>query len=416
MKKLEWKYNLPKVIVIDIDHINGLQTARIFADRNVPVIGIVKNKKHFCASTRVCEKIIRSNTSDRELITTLLSIRSEFSTKPILVPCQDMSVLNVSRNRKELEDHYLIALPSEETVELLMDKPSFYEFAKKENFLIPSFYLLHNRMDAIEASEKLNFPCILKPPIRSVKWEENTKQKAFKLFSKTEFMKIYDKCSNWTDLLMAQEWITGDDTNLYSCNCYFNKANQPLVTFTAKKLRQWPTETGNTSLGIECSAPVVCNETTRLFQYVNYFGLGYLEMKKDTKTGKYFMIEPNIGRPTGRSALAEAAGVEILFTMYSDLAGLDLPSERVQKFGKVKWIHLRTDLMSAFNYWKRGDLSIFNWIKSISGKKTYAVFSFKDPTPFLNEIKFGILFLLSALRQKIKPDLTNKNYQENSVS
>lgn len=406
--------NSPKVIVIDLDHINGLQTARIFYERNIPVIGIAKNLGHYCASTRVCEKIIKADTTNHELVDTLLKLAPEFTQKPVLVPCQDMSVLNISRNRNTLENIYNIALPAPETVEMLMNKPAFYKFAKEANLSIPSYFLLHNRVDAVEASEKLNFPCILKPPIRSVLWEANTKQKAFKIFSREDFLKMYDKCSTWSDTLMAQEWIMGDDTSLYSCNCYFNKQNKPLVTFTAKKLRQWPTETGNTSLGIECRAPEVEQETIKLFEKVNYFGLGYLEMKKDSRSGKYFIIEPNIGRPTGRSALAEASGVELLYTMYCDLVGKKLPEEVTQKYEGVKWIQLRTDLMSAFSYWRRGELSIREWLRSVSGKKMFAVLSLKDPLPFINELKFGFKYLLSRMLIKIKVKSPEKNYANNS--
>ena len=324
------KEDLPYVVVIDIDHINGLQTARIFKDRKIKVVGIAGDLKHYCAKTNVCEKIVKSNTKTDELIDTLVSIRNEFNQKPLLIPSQDTSVLLVSRNRKELEPFYKIALPSKEVVEMLMDKPSFYEFATKENLPIAKYFLIHNRDEAEKAIKKLNFPCIIKPPIKSPLWAENTKIKAYKIHDIDEYFKIYDMCSPWADVLMAQEWIEGTDVDLYSCNCYFNDNNEPLVSFIAKKLRQYPPVTGNTSLGIECRADEVEETALEMFKKVNYHGLGYVEMKRDVRTGKYYIIEPNIGRPTGRSALAEAAGVEMLYTMYADKFGLSLPKERKQ--------------------------------------------------------------------------------------
>ena len=50
-----------------------------------------------------------------------------------------------------------------------------------------------------------------------------------------------------------------------------------------------------------------------------------MEMKCDERSGKYFIVEPNIGRPTGGSATSEAAEVELLYTMYCDAIGRDLP-------------------------------------------------------------------------------------------
>lgn len=388
-------------VVIDIDHINGLQTARILRARGIPVIGIANNPKHYCARTNVCSEIIQSSTKDYSLIKTLKEISDRFNEPPILIPSQDTSVILISRHRKELESLYHIALPVSETVEMLMDKPSFYAFAVKEGLPVAKYFLVKNYEEALAASNNLNYPCILKPPMRSPKWEENTKIKAFKAFNKDELLDLYNKCSGWHEVLMFQEWIEGTDTDLYSCNCYFSKSHEALVSFTAKKLRQYPPVTGNTSLGIECRADEVNNVTLELFKKVNYFGLGYLEMKRDVRTGKFYIIEPNIGRPTGRSALAEAAGVEILYTMYCDLLNLPLPEERTQKYLGIKWIQIRTDFLSAFYYWRKKELSLSQWINSLKGPKFYAVFSLEDPKPFIFEIIKGLQFIVAVIIKRI---------------
>jgi len=388
-------------VVIDIDHINGLQTARILSERGIPVIGIANNPNHYCARTNACVKIIKSSTKDYSLIKTLREISNRFDESPVLVPSQDTSVLLISRHRKELENLYRIALPAADTVEMLMDKPKFYEFALKENLPIAKFFLVKNYAEALLASDKLNYPCILKPPMRSPKWEEKTKIKAFKAYNKNELLDLYHKCSGWHEVLMFQEWIEGTDKDLYSCNCYFSKSSEPLVSFTAKKLRQYPPVTGNTSLGIECRADEVKDVTLELFKKVKYFGLGYLEMKRDARNGKYFIIEPNIGRPTGRSALAEAAGVEILYTMYCDLLNLPLPQERVQKYLNIKWIQIRTDSLSAFYYWRKKELSLSKWIQSLKGPKFYAIFSLRDPKPFIFEFITGLGVIGTSVLRKI---------------
>lgn len=403
-------------VVIDIDHINGLQTARILRARGIPVIGIANNPKHYCARTNVCSEIIQSSTKDYSLIKTLKEISDRFNEPPILIPSQDTSVILISRHRKELESLYRIALPVSETVEMLMDKPSFYAFAVKEGLPVAKYFLVKNYEEALAASNNLNYPCILKPPMRSPKWEENTKIKAFKAFNKDELLDLYNKCSGWHEVLMFQEWIEGTDTDLYSCNCYFSKSHEALVSFTAKKLRQYPPVTGNTSLGIECRADEVNNVTLELFKKVNYFGLGYLEMKRDVRTGKFYIIEPNIGRPTGRSALAEAAGVEILYTMYCDLLNLPLPEERTQKYLGIKWIQIRTDFLSAFYYWRKKELSLSQWIYSLKGPKFYAVFSLQDPKPFVFEIITGFQVIGTGIIKKIfshssQPPAVLKNEQ-----
>ncbi|MGD8306775.1 MAG: carboxylate--amine ligase [Ignavibacteria bacterium] len=391
------KNNKPYAVLINMDYLTGLQTARILADNGVPVIGMAENLDHFCTKTNTCEKVIQSGKMSDELIENLIKLGNELDQKAVLYPCQDSAVLLVSQNREKLEPYYHISLPANDTVEMLMNKPLFYEFAKEKNLPVAKFLLLKNRTDALEAVDNLNFPCVLKPHMRSPKWEENTRLKAFKVLNKDEFLKMYDRIYEWSDTLMLQEWIEGDDTSLYSCNCYYNKNSEPLVNFTAKKLRQWPIVTGNTSLGIDVMDDTVLQVTTDLFKKVNYAGLGYVEIKKDIKTEEYYIIEPNIGRPTGRSALAEACGVDLIYTMYCDCLKLPLPDTRVQKIKNIKWIHLRTDLQSSYNYWKNGKLTIREWLKTMRGKKFYAVISLRDPLPFLTELKAGIVYGIKSL-------------------
>ena len=387
---------IPYAIIVGLDCITGLQSARILARHGIPVIGLAKDPRNFCCKTKVCEKILQVDTASQDLIALLESLGKTLGQKAVLFPCTDMSVLTISRHRQRLVDSYHIALPEAEMVEMLMDKVSFYTYAQLNDLPIPKTFFLRNRVDAEVAASQLSFPCILKPPIKTPTWEKNTRAKVFKIGDRTEFLALYDQCSGWADMLMAQEWIEGDDANLYSCNCYFDAASEPLVTFIARKLRQWPPETGTSCLGEECRNDAVLEASLRLFRGVNYHGLGYVEMKRDRRTGKHFIIEPNIGRPTGRSAIAEAGGVELLYTKYCDLVKLPLPANREQKYEGVKWIYFMHDIQSAFYYWRRGELIFREWWQSIRGVKNDAVFSWTDPAPFWHHLWGAVRLVITG--------------------
>jgi len=376
----------PPAVVVGLDCITGLQTARILAGHGAPVVALARDRSHYCARTRVCERILEADIGSEGLIQTLEALGPELKQKAVLYPCTDMSVLLISRNRERLRERYHVVLPPAEVIELLMDKVSFCTYAQKEGLPIPGTFFLRSRAEAERAASQLTFPCILKPPMKTPTWERHTRAKVFKVSTSEEFLEVYDRASPWAEMLMAQEWIEGDDADLYSCNCYFNAESQPLVTFVARKLRQWPPETGTSSLGEECRNEVVLQESIRLFQTVGYRGLGYVEMKRDRRTGKHYIIEPNVGRPTGRSAIAEAGGVDLLYTMYCDSVGWPLPTDREQKYLGVKWVDLRRDFQSALHYWRRGELTLAGWWQSWSGRKAHAVLSWTDPAPFLNDL------------------------------
>src|SRR3954466_11868452 len=174
-----------------------------------------------------------------------------------------------------------IALPDHQVVETLMDKISFLRHAQDRGLPIPGTVIIEDRADAERACRTLTYPAVLKPPIKSAAWQPWPSAKALPVADGQELLDLYDRVSPWSPSLIAQEWIEGGADALYSCNAYFDRAARPLVTFVARKLRQWPPHTGTSSLGEECRNDAVLEETVRLFEGVGYHGLAYLEMKQD---------------------------------------------------------------------------------------------------------------------------------------
>jgi D-aspartate ligase len=392
---------MPAAVVIGLDCITGLQSARILARHGVPVIGIAADPDHFACRTNSCRQIYHADTAGAGLVHHLQQLGPHFSEKAVLFPCTDAAVLTLSRHRHDLQTWYRMRLAEPDVVEMLMDKSRFTRFAQEAGLPVPPVCLLHSRAEAEEAAAQLTFPCILKPPLKSATWEQHSGAKVYKVRTPDELLALYDRCQGWADVLMVQEWIEGSDANLYSCNCYFDEQSEPLVTFVARKLRQWPPEAGTSCLGEEVRDDTVLDETLRLFRSVSYRGLGYLEMKRDERNGRYYIIEPNIGRPTGRSAIAEAGGVELLYTMYCDLAGRPLPNNRQQRYRGVKWIYWRRDLQSAFYYWRRGRLNLGDWWRSWRGLGSDAVWSRQDQAPFWADMWRSAGLMLG--RQKRRP-------------
>ena len=374
-------------IVIGLDCITGLQTARILAGRGVPVIALARDRGHYACRTRVCQRLIAAETQGEGLVQALTALGPTLPEKGVLFPCTDLSVLAVSRHRGALAGWFHVALPAPAVVEMLADKLAFHAYAEERGFPVPRTLRLRSRAEAEQAAEELLFPAILKPPLKSPTWERNTKAKAFTVSGSEELLTLYDRTASWTDTLVAQEWIPGDDASLFSCNCSFGAGGAPLVTFVARKIRQWPPHTGTSTLGEECHNDIVLAETVRLFSDVRLRGLGYLEMKRDERTGRHVIIEPNVGRPTGRSAIAEAGGVELLYATYCDALGLPLPDGLEQRYVGAKWIDDRRDLQSALYYWRRRELTLAGWRESVRGRKAHAVVSRHDPAPFAAELR-----------------------------
>ena len=375
-------------VVVGLDCVTGLQTTRLLAGRGVPVIAIASDGGHFCARTRVPRRKIVAPTSGEGLIQALEELgRSQFADTPaFLLPCTDAAVLSISAERERLAHSYRFVLPPHEVIVRLMDKVAFAEYALGAGQPIPPTAILRSRDDAERAASSLDYPLVIKPGLKTPTWLANSRAKVYRVHNAGELLATYDRVHAWSPALIAQSWVEGGEDVLYSCNAYFDRDGQPLVTFVARKIRQWPPDTGTSSLGVEVRDDTVLRSTVDLFTSVGYRGLAYLELKRDVRTGRYSIIEPNLGRPTGRSAIAERGGVELLLTAYCDALGLPLPRSREQRYRSVKWIYWRHDLQAAVVAMRRRRLTLGGWWNSVRGPSIEAVASLHDPLPMIAEL------------------------------
>lgn len=377
----------PAAVVVGLDNITGLQTARILADRGVRVYGVAANRRHFGARTNACTEVVESRLSGPALVDTLRRLSRRLGPEPaVLVPCTDGAVWSLSLQRDELLDVYRLPLGDHDGVDLLMDKVRFADHAKMHGLAAPRTEVLRSRADAEKAAEVLSWPSVVKPPVKAEAWLAHTSAKGIPVSGPDELLGVYERVAGWAPVLLAQEWVDGPEDALFSCNAYFDASGTPLVTFVARKLRQWPPQVGTSASGEECRNDEVLEETLRVFGSVGFHGLAYLEMKRDSRTGALAIIEPNVGRPTGRSAIAEGGGVELVYTAYCDAAGLPLPGNRTQQYAGTTWLDLRRDVQAAVVGMRRGELTAREWLSSLRGRRTHAIWSARDPRPFATDL------------------------------
>ena len=398
----------PPAVVVGLDNITGLQTSRILDARGIPVVGLAANRRHFGARTNSCAEVIESPLGGDGLITTLHRLAERLGRTAVLIPCTDEAVAALSQRRDELPS-YRLPLSAHDDVTMLMDKALFAEYAREAGLPIPETAVLRSRADAENAARSLPFPAVLKPATKSSTWLRHTSAKALPVTGPGELLETYEEVREWSDVLLAQEWVEGGENDLYSCNAYFDEHGEALVTFVARKLRQWPPRVGTSASGEECRQDDVLKEALRTFGGARFHGLAYLELKLEAGTGRLLIIEPNVGRPTGRSAIAERGGVELVYTAYCDAAGLPTPRTR-QRYAGTKWLDLRRDLQAAIVARRRGELTVREWAASLRGPKAHAIWSPRDPMPFFTDLVHataaGSRRLRAPRRRPAPPDLS----------
>lgn len=396
----------PAAIVVKIDSVTGLQTARILAKYGIPVIGIADDPGHFCCTTNACEQILTTDTCNEELIDTLKALGKKQSGKSVIFPCSDDSVLILSKHRDKLKEWHELVISDYDIVDLLMDKVKLYQYLEHNGFAIPAAFFASNKSEIREIAGKVSYPCIIKPPRPEKRWFEYFEYKVLRIRGPEELYVISDNCIGAADTFIIQEWIDGTDSDIYQYYYYFDKNYKPIINYTSRKLRQYPIEMGEASLAEYCLSDPVPRELIKFHENLHCRGIISLEIKIDKRSGRYFIIEPDVGRPNTSIGLLEASGVPILYTMYRDALGMPLPEYKVPTHAGIKWISLHRDTAASWLYLKKGKLSLKQWIASVKGVNTFAVLSIRDPLPFL--LDSYKLFILALKLMKRNTEKTFK--------
>lgn len=377
----------PPAVVVGLDCITGLQTARVLARHGVPVVGVAGDRRHFCCRTRACQRIVAAPPAGERLADALVKLGPRLRRHPAaLFPVTDDAVRAISADRERLAPWYRLALPPHEVVETLMDKVRFARHATANGLPIPTTVVLCREDDPAAAAERLRFPVVAKPALKTAAWWARAGTKALRIGDAEGLVAFHARARGWSDRLIVQEWIPGGEDALYSWNGYVLEDGTVVGSFIARKIRQWPPHTGTSALGEEVRNDEVLAGSLRLIGSVPYRGLGYVEMKRHAETGEHFIVEPNVGRPTGRSTIAEAGGVDLHYAAYCDMVGLPLPANLTQRYGAAKWIYLRHDLQAAVTAVARGELTVADWARSMHGVTADAVFARDDPGPFFADL------------------------------
>lgn len=259
----------PPAVVIGLG-VPGLGIVRSLSQGSrpvrVPIHGIHSNLSESTAHTRLCRKYYCEDLGSERLVEYLIDIGPKFVHKPLLFLSKDTTVLTVSRNRKELWRYYRFVLPQIETVDLLMDKTLFAAYAQENGFCVPYTAVIDTRDDLLRVSDKIRFPCVLKPCYRTEEWMKSGHPKGFYLTERRALIDAYDGVCSTQQRFVLQKWVEGPDSELYFCLVFFDEDSRCLSSFTGRKRRQWPCGVGNTSMAEPVDCPEIEKETIRLFE------------------------------------------------------------------------------------------------------------------------------------------------------
>lgn len=289
-------------------------------------------------------------------------------------------------NRAALSEHFLLLLNSSEIAASLLDKDAFVALAQARGLPVPRG--LSWGGTGPDALAQARGPVLVKPR-HKVGWEEsemfarlfggNSKARVFA--SGREVMRNLPAAQHRADLLF-QEYIGGDDRQLWSFHGFADEGGTVLAWFVGRKLRTYPAHTGMSTFLELAHNEELAALGHRVVARIPLKGAFKIDFKRDPVSGRYAMLEVN-ARYNLWHHLGARNGINLLKTAYDYLVDGRAPAAARYRTER-RWICLRLDVRACRELVGRGELTLSGWLGSlIRSRLVHDLFSWTDPKPWL---------------------------------
>jgi predicted ATP-grasp superfamily ATP-dependent carboligase len=378
---------------------NALSVARSLWLTGVPVDVLADGRGDSAARhSRACRRYFAPAAADGVAEKWIDWLLGE-SPPAVLLACSDEGVEFIATRRKELEEAGHRPSEGDDAASLrMLDKASSYELARAADVPAPRTVTIAELSQLAEAD--FTFPCGIKP-LHSHQFARrfNTAAKGVTVESREQARDILEPILAAGIPMLLTEMIPGPDDRHRSYYTYIDEQGEPLLNFTKRKLRQYPTHFGLGSYHLTEWNAEVARLGLRFARAAGLRGVVNVEFKEDARDGRLKLIECN-PRFTEVNEQVRAAGIDLALLAYNRRVGRPLPP--VNRFADHlgMWFPV-ADLRALRDYRRDGELSILDWAKTLGHRQAPVMFSWRDPKPSLMVWRGRLSGALRRLRRKL---------------
>ena len=262
----------------------------------------------------------------------------------------------------------------------MLDKLATYQAAVAAGVPTPRFWVASSREQILGYKDQLVYPLIVKPLLSHVYrgrfWVKFAVATNF-----DEMLAAYEQAEQAGIAVMLVEQIPGPDDRLCSYYTYVDEHGNALFDFTKRVIRRYPLLHGPGCSHVTDWIPELKEPALKLFHQVGLRGLANVEFKRDHRDGVLKLIECN-ARITAANCLVAASGYDLASFVYNRIVGLPQPALGQFKVGK-RLLYPVEDFHAYRALKRRGELTFWQWLKSIAHPTTFPIFRWSDPLPML---------------------------------
>jgi predicted ATP-grasp superfamily ATP-dependent carboligase len=296
----------------------------------------------------------------------------------VLIPTHDEQVRQIALHYEEAQKLFRYAGPHWDVYRLVYDKRLSYDWCLRHGVNSPGSYLPSGPEDLPNGT--LDYPFIVKPSIKP-NFKRRSNAKAIPVASSQALRELLQGplAGVSTDELIYQEIIPGGGRQQWSYAGLFVRG-QPLAAFTACRQRQHPPDFGRASTYVAAEHDAeVERESRKVLEALQYTGLAEVEWKRDPRNGQLKFLEVN-ARCWGWHSLASPVVGDLAPMLYHFLVNGET-KHAIPRYG-ARWIKHITDVPVVMDLWRRGDLSVGEYLRALRGNVVTCEWHDRDPLPF----------------------------------
>ncbi|HET9410425.1 MAG TPA: ATP-grasp domain-containing protein, partial [Candidatus Dormibacteraeota bacterium] len=244
----------------------------------------------------LARETIESDATFREVVNGLATANAP--KKLLLLGCGDSYVELISKFRDEFPANVIAPVVAHEQLLELIRKDRFYAACRENGIPYPATFV-YERHAGHDYSLGFDFPAIVKPANGTSWWEHpfTGQKKAHRVATRDELDQLIDRIyeAGYTDSLILQEFIPGDDSHMRVLTCYSDQNGKVTLAALGHVLLEEHTPKGignHAAILTGAQAPIV-KVLTGFLEKIGYMGFSNFDIKHDARDGTDRVFELN---------------------------------------------------------------------------------------------------------------------------
>jgi D-aspartate ligase len=302
---------------------------------------------------------------------------------PLIYGSDDFLSL-IQQNHAALAPYFALILNDPEVANALIDKDRFEAFGRSRGLPVP-------RTLEWEELEGWYAPLLVKPKVKIGFDDSANCRRLFgaagkaRVFASGPEFSAMALARQMRDQVLLQEYIPGDDRNIWSFHGYADENGKLLASFIGRKIRTDPPLVGMSSYLELAHDDAFAFVGRHIAGCAGLKGVFKIDFKQNAVTGAWRVLEVN-ARFNLWHHLAARNGLNLTRIAYDYLLYGKKPAAQAYRT-EWRWLALRHDYRAYRALAARGELGTWAWLRSIlRAPKVYELFSWTDPLPFVRHL------------------------------